>query len=189
VLFRSAELVSKAVMSMETQMTLDAYNAFATAMANLASTTTTGLQVSGYTQAYLTRLCEQVSAWNGGAKAIVVGTSLALVNVLPDDTNYRYTLEDSYVKLGYIQTLSGYDIMRLPQVVDINTPFGRVISDSYLWILSPGAQKLLKLCLEGNTISFTNQPFDNPNLMQKSTLTKSWGVGVATNSVAGVISL
>ena len=184
-----AELVSKVVRSMETQMTLDAYNAFATAMANVSSTATTGLLVSGYSQASLMRLCEQVSAWNGGAKAIVMGTSLALINVLPDETNYRYTLNDPYVTLGYIPTLGGYDILRLPQVVNIEVPFGRAISDSYLWILSPTAQKILKLCLEGNTLSFTNEPFDNANLQQNSVLTKSWGVGVATNAVAGVITL
>jgi hypothetical protein len=184
-----AELVTKATRSMETQVTLDAYNAFATAMANVSSTATTGLQVSGFSQASLIRLCEQVTAWNGGAKAIVVGTSLALLNVLPDDANYRYTLDDKYVTLGYIPTMAGYDVLRLPQVIDIATPFGRAISDSYLWILSPSAQKILKLVMEGQTLSFTNQPFDNANLQQNSVLTKSWGVAVATNATAGLIAL
>jgi hypothetical protein len=184
-----AAFVAKAVRSVETQMTLDVYNAFATAMALLPSTTTTGLQVAGYTQASLVRICEQVTAWNQGAKAIVMGTALAVQNILPDDANYRYTLDDQYVKLGYIPTLSGYDIMRLPQVADLATPFGRAISDSYLWILSPANQKLVKLCLEGNTLSNTTGVFENANLRQSTTLPKSWGVGVATNAVAGVITL
>jgi len=184
-----ANLVSKAVRSVETRMTLDAYEAFVTAMAAVDSTATTGLLVAGYTQSDLIRLAEQVTAWNGGQKAIVMGTSLALLNVLPDDANYRYTLDDSFVKIGYIPTMAGYDIMRLPQVADLATPFGRAISDSYLWILSPGAQKILKLCMEGNTINTTDAPFDNANLEQNSTLTKSWGVAVATSAVAGVITL
>jgi hypothetical protein len=182
-----ANLVAKAVRSMEVQMSLDAYNAFATAFANLSSTATTGLQVSGYSQASLIRIAEQVSAWNGGAKAIVLGTSLALLNVLPDDANYRYTLDDKFVTLGYIPTMAGYDIMRLPQVADLSTPFGRALSDSYLWILSPGAQKILKLCLEGQTIAFTDEPLANKNFQQNSSLIKSWNVGVVTNSVGGVI--
>jgi hypothetical protein len=183
-----AKFVSKAVRSMESRMVLDCYNAFATACDAITSTTTTGLQVSGYTQAYLVRIAQQVSAWNQ-QKAVVVGTQLALVNVLPDDSNYRYTLDDEFMTLGYVRTAFGFDCLMLPQVADPATQFGTLISNSRLWILSPSSQKILKLCLEGNTISTTNQPFDNANLTQNTTLTKSWGVAMATNAVAGVITL
>jgi hypothetical protein len=184
-----AAFVAKAARSIETQLTLDAYNAFATAMASVSATATTGLRVSGYSQANLIRLCQQVSAWNGGAKAVVVGTQLALLNVLPDDANYRYTFEDDYVRLGYIRTMGGYDIMALPQVVDITTPFGTAISNSYIWIVSPSSQKILKLVLEGDMLSNTSGTFQYANLTQETTLMKAWAVGVATNSVAGVITL
>jgi hypothetical protein len=158
-------------------------------MIALPSTATTGLQVSGYTQASLVRLCQQVTAWNGGAKAMVVGTQLALVNVLPDDANYRYMLDSDYVKIGYIKTAFGYDVMALPQVADMATPFGMVLSDSYIYIISPSSQKLVKLVLEGSTLSNTDQPFQNANLTQNATIWKSYGVGVATNAVAGIISI
>lgn len=183
-----AEFVTKMVRSMETQVTLDAYNAFVTAMAALPSTATTGLQVAGYTQASLVRLCQQVQAWTN-QKPVVVGTQLALVNVLPDDANYRYELESEYVKLGYIRTAFGFDVMALPQLADWTTPWATAISNSYLWILAPSSQKILKLVLEGSTMANTDSVFQNANLMQRSTLMKSWGVGVATNSTAGVITL
>jgi hypothetical protein len=184
-----AEFVAKAVRGLETQMTLDAYTAFAAAMAGVDSTATTGLLVAGYSQAGLVRVCEQVSAWNGGAKAMIMGTSIALLSVLPDDANYRYTLDDDYVKLGYIPTMAGYDILRLPQVAKVATPFDRILSDTTLWVVSPGAQKILKLVLEGNTISNSSQPYELANLRLVTTLTKSWGVAVCTNAVAGEVSL
>jgi hypothetical protein len=184
-----AAFVAKAARSIETQMTLDAYAAFAAAMANVSNTTTTGLRISGYSQANITRLCQQVTAWNGGQKAVIVGTPLALVNVLPNDANYRYTLNDDYAVLGYMKQAFGYDVMPLPQVVDVTTPFGTAISNSYLWVVSPSSQKLLKLVIEGNMISNTTQPFQYANLTQEATLMKSWAVGVATNAVAGVITL
>jgi hypothetical protein len=184
-----AEFVAKAVRALETQMAYDCYSAFAVAMAAVDSTATSGLLIAGYTQAGLVRLCEQVSTWNGGAKAIVMGTALALQSVLPDDANYRYELDSDYVKMGYIKTISNYDIMALPQVVDLATPFGRLLSDTTLWVVSPGAQKIVKLCLEGNMLSNTNQPFDAANLRQETTLTKSWGVGVVTNAIAGEVTL
>jgi len=184
-----AAFVAKVAKSMETQVTVDAYNAFATAMAAVTNTATTGLRVSGYSQDSLVRLCEQVTTWNGGQKAVIAGTQRALVNVLPTDANYRYSLDDKYTTMGYIPTAFGYDVMRIPQVVDISTPFGLTISNSYIWIVSPSAQKILKLVLEGNTLSNTTSPFQNANLTQETTITKSWGVGVATNAVAGVITL
>jgi hypothetical protein len=184
-----AEFVSKVVRSMETQVTLDAYNQFAATMAALSSTATTGLQVAGYTQASLVRLAQQVEAWNNGAKPVVMGTQLALVNVLPDDVNYRYTFDSEYVKVGYLRTAFGYDIMPLAQVADQTTPWGTVIANDRLWIVSPSSQKLVKLVLEGNTMSNTDTVFQNANLLQKSTLFKAWGVGVATNAVAAVLTI
>jgi hypothetical protein len=184
-----AEFTAKAIRSIETQMSLDAYNAFATALDAVDQTATTGLYVAGYTQAVLVRIAEQVTAWNGGSKAVVMGTKTALLNVLPHDANYRYTLDDKYAVLGYMPTISGIDVIQLPQVINVATPFGRAISDSRLWIISPGMDKILKLCMEGSTLSNTTQPFENANLSQTTTMMKSWGVGVATGAVGGVITI
>jgi hypothetical protein len=184
-----ADFTAKAIRSIETQMTVDVYNAMAAAMAQLPSTATTGLQIAGYSQANLVRLAEQVTAWNQGAKAMVLGTAVGLLNVLPDDANYRYTLDSEYVAVGHIPTMSGIDIMRLPQVADITTPFGRVLSDTNLWVISPASQKIIKVFLEGNTLSNTTNPFENADLSQTTTLWKSYGVAACTNAVAGLITL
>ena len=184
-----ANLAAKAVRSMETAMALDAYNAFYVATANLDSTATTGLLISaGYSQASLLRLCEQVGAWSQGNKPIIMGTSQALLNVLPDDANYRYTLSDPYTTIGYIPTISGYDIMRLPQVADLATPFGLALANDRLWILAPSAGKPVKVVIEGSTLSNTTGIWDKADLSQTTTLMKDWGVGIATSGVAGLIT-
>ncbi len=184
-----ASFVTKVILSIESQITVDCYNAFATLMAALPSTATTGLLVAGYSQASLMRLCAQVEAWTR-QKPVIVGTAIALLNVLPDDANYRYDLQGSdYVKLGYVRTAFGYDVMALPNIADHSTEWARVISDSYLWILAPGAGKLLKLVLEGSTMNITDNVYDNANLLQKASIIKSWGVGVVTNATAATITL
>lgn len=184
-----AEFTAKAIRSIETRMTLDVYNAFALATAAFPSTATTGLQVSGYSQASLLRLCQQVQAWNFGASPTIIGTATALLNILPDDANYRYDVESDYVKIGYIPQISGYPIMVMPQIADFTTQWALAISNSYIWIVSPSSQKLMKLCLEGSTISFTDDAFDNPNMTQKSTIKKSYGVGFASNATAAIMSV
>lgn len=184
-----ANLVSKAIRSIETQITLDAYDAFAATMTALSNTATTGLRVAGYSQENLIRLCEQVGAWSLGAKPVVVGTATALLNVLPSDSNYRYTLSDPYVTLGYIPTVNGYDVMRLPQVADLTTFAALKIANDRLWILAPSSQKIVKVCLEGNTISNTTGVFENADLTQTTTMMKAWGTGIATNAIGACITL
>jgi len=183
-----AEFVGKVARSVETRMTLDVYNAFVTATAAL-TTGAAGLKVAGYTQTDFVTLSQKVSAWNGGAKPIVVGTQLALANILPADANYRYELDSDFVKLGFVRNFVGTDVIIMPQRADFTTPFQTLISNSYLWFLSPGSQKIMKLVLEGNTLAYTDDTYANANLMETSTMIKSWGVGVATNAVAGIMTV
>ena len=184
-----AEFVSKAVRSLESQMTVDVYNAFATAMAALATTTDAALKITGYTQASLVELAQKIAAWNGGAKPVIMGTHLALANILPNDTNYRYDIESNFVKMGYMKTIAGFDTLMLPQVADWTTPFTTVLDDTKLWLVSPSAGKLVKLCLEGSALSNVTSPFQFADLTQNATIGKSYGVGIATSSIAGTIAL
>ena len=184
-----AELVIKMVRSFELELSYDVYNTMATAMAALSNTASTGLRVAGYTQAEFLRLSQTVSSWNGGARAIAVGTQAALGKILPADANYRYELDSDFVKLGYIRNFLGTDIMMLPQIADWTTPFGLKLHDDRIWIISPSSQKLVKVVLEGSVLSYADGAFANANLIQTQSMIKSWGTAIATNSVAAQISL
>ena len=185
-----AEFVSKAVLSLESQMTVDVYNTFATAMAAIDNTASTGLRVAGYSQAEFVRLSQQVRAWNGGANPVAIGTQAALANILPADANYRYDIDSEFVKLGYIRNFQQTDILMLPQVADYaGTPFGLKLSDSTIWIVSPAVNKLVKLVLEGNMLAYSDSTYANADLSQNANLMKSYGTGIATNAVAATITL
>jgi hypothetical protein len=180
--------VMKALRSMETEITKDAYTAFTTAMDALPSTATTGLQVAGYTLDSMVDLVQRVEGWNQ-SRAIVVGTARALANVIPATSNIRYDVQSEYIKMGYFNHIAGCDLLVFPQVMDWKTPFGTSIANDRLWIISPAAGKPVKLCLEGSTLSNTNNFYDTADLSQRSTLWKSWICGIATSQVAGVITL
>jgi len=184
-----AEFALKAARSLEAQMTIDAFNCFNTAMETLDNAGDDLLRVAGYSQPTLVELCQKVTAWNGGNKAVVVGTQIALQSVLPSDANYRYDLDSDYAKIGYVRTAFGYDLMALPQVADYKTPFKLTLDDNNIYILSPSAPKLINLAIEGATISITNGIYDNANLTQNTTMKKSYGVAVGTSSVAGIITI
>jgi len=184
-----AAFVMKAIRSLEAELTRDVYTVFNTAMEALDNAGADALRIAGYTQADLVALCQKVSAFNGGRKAIVCGTQAALANVLPADSNYRYTFDSDYVKVGYIRTAFGYDVMALPQVANYITDFSLALDDANVYVISPAANKLVKLVLEGTTMSNISGLYDNANLTQDATLYKSWGAAVATNAIAGIITL
>jgi hypothetical protein len=184
-----ADFVAKVVRSFETALAIDVYNAFYTAMEAIDTTANTGLLVAGYSQSEFVRLSQTVAAWNGGAKSVAIGTQRALASILPSNANYRYDFQSEYVKVGYLRDFQGTDIMVLPQVADWQTPFGLKLADNRVWIVSPSTQKIIKVVLEGNVLSYTSDVYANANLVQTSTLIKSWGTAVATNAVAATIQL
>lgn len=184
-----ADFVVKMTRSFETALSYDVYNAFYTAMDAITNVASTGLRVAGYTQAEFVRLSQTVAAWNGGAKPIAIGTQAALASILPSNANYRYDIESDFVKIGYLRNFQGTDIMVLPQIADWETPFGLKLSNSRIWIVSPSSMKLVKVVLEGSVLAYTSDVYANANLVQTSTLIKSWGTAIATNAVAATISI
>jgi len=133
-------------------------------------------------------LGQKVSAWNQ-SKAIAVCTALAAQAILPDDANYRYTLEDDFVRLGYVRNFKGTDLIILPQIAKFETEFDLVLDDTKIWLLSPARGKMVKLAIEGNTLANTSGHLDNADLQSVATLNTSWATGIATSALAGIIEL
>lgn len=184
-----AELATKVVASMEQSIALDVYDTFVTAMDALDNTALTGLRVAGYTQAEFLRLSQTVGAWNGGAKPVAIGTLQALGQILPNDANYRYMLDSEYVRLGYVRDFNGVSVMALPQIADWQSPFATKLRNDRIWIISPSSQKLVKVAVEGQTLTRTDEPYANADLLQTMTMYKSWKAAVITNSIGAVITL
>jgi hypothetical protein len=184
-----ATFAMKALRSMETEMAYDAYAAFDAAMIALTSTVNKELYFSGFTQTNVIKATDRVTTYNNGAKPIILGTRAAVTAVLPTDSNYRYTLESDYVKLGYIQNYMGCDIVVLPQKANWKDTYTTMLNDDRIYIISPASQKIVKLCIEGNTLSITDDVYANANLTQQSTMKKMWACSVVTNSTAACIKI
>lgn len=180
--------VMKMARSMESQVTVDAFNAFNTLAASLDNAGDDALRFAGYSQSVLTKLCTTVSAWNN-SRAVIVGTQAALNNILPADANYRFFLNDEYFRIGWVKEFMGYPTMVLPQVAAWKTPFTLALDDTKIYVMSPSVDKPIKLVMEGSTLSNTTGTFDASNLQQEATIYKSWTTGVATSSIMGVITL
>lgn len=185
-----ARFVTKAVLSIEHAMNIEVYRAFDTALSNLPTTPVDGaLNVTGWDETSAVKLAQIVSAYNGGSKAIFMGTALALRNILPKDANYRYFLDSDYVRLGYLRNFMGFDTFVMPQIADWENPYNTVLDDNKIYVISPASQKPVKIVLEGNSRANTLSHYDAADLTETTTLYKSWGVGIATNATVGIITL
>lgn len=180
-----AEEVMKVARSIETSMLFEAYDAF-TAEANAL---TGNLAVANYSEASLISLCETITAYNQGRKAVILGTPVALKDVLPTNGNYRYLLEDDYVRLGHLATFNGYDVLPMEQVANpySATPYALKLDDTKIYVVSPASDKIVKIGVFGGTFSHQDNAYDNANKTIESTTEKAWEVAVVTNSVAGVV--
>ena len=185
-----AEFVAKAVLSMEVQMKYDIYDAFAEAMGALPNSAGANqLRLTGWSQDTAIALAQKVQAWNNGAKPIFLGTKLALSQILPASTNARILLGDEYVTVGYMREFMGISTVELEQVADYTTEFAVKLDDKKIYVICPGTDKMVKVFLEGSTLSNVEGNYANANLQQTATLYKSYGIGDISSALAGVIEL
>lgn len=185
-----ARFTMKAILSLEAQITKDVYIAFDTAMSALPTTPVDSkLNVTGWDKKEALRLAQTVTAFNNNSKAIFLGTASALSVILPDNANYRYWLDDEYATLGYVRNAFGYDTLVMEQIADWNNPYKLALKDDRIYIISPSSQKPIKLCYEGATRITTLTAYESADLTESTTINKSYGIGIATNAIAGIITL
>lgn len=183
----------KCARAMETEIAYDAYSAFNTAMGALPEDSIIGagdgLKISGINTQEIVKLINKVGAFNSGNKPIIIGTPVAVSQLLPSNPNYRYTLDSDYVKIGYNKEFYGADVISLPQKANWQQPYKTLLNDNVLYVLSPASQKPIQLAIEGETLSIADDVYSNANLTQQITFKKSWGVDTASNATYGVIEI
>lgn len=182
-----ASFLMKVVRSIESQMLYETYDAFVTTMesANIPA----AFVNAGYTETGLITICEKVTAYNQGRKAVIFGTPVALKSILPTSLNTRILLDDAYVKVGSLPVFNGYDVLPMTQVADYtSSDYSLKLRNDRIYVISPASDKIVKVAV-GETLSNTDGVFEMANRAQAGTINKAWAVGTITNSVAGVVKL
>lgn len=63
------------------------------------------------------------------------------------------------------------------------------MANNRLYFISTNVQKLVKVAIEGDMMSFTDVAQDNANLTETRTLQKRWAVGLITNAKYGMMEV
>lgn len=183
------ESVLKAALSILASIEAEAYDALDVAMSALPATANAqfNITVSGQVNKQaLLRLSDRVSAYNGGAQAMLLGTSVALSQLTPDaSTGYRWTDPTK----RYIQNLWNLNVMEMQQLPKYRSKYDMAIREDKIYVVTPSTDKLLKIVYEGSTMDETTDFSATADRSSFTTMDKSWGMMIATSSTAGQIHL
>lgn len=178
-----AEFVRVVIASIAIEMNKDAVSALNTGLT--ASTYPAAFKETGAFDAKkLIALGQKVQAYNMMAKPVVIGTAAALSNVLPDSTlGYRGNFAADGGSVKIMRDFYGFDLIEIPQM-PTGVNYGLALDDSMLYVVSPAMDKLVKGVLS-NTLTNSNQFYDNADLTQNFTMRKSWAFEFVSGAFAG----
>lgn len=181
-----AEFARRAVISIETAMSREAYDAVVAGLngVNVPS----ALKKSGaFDMETLVTLGETVGAYNFGMRPIFAGTRAGLMKILPSAAaGFRMETPADDIRLELIRTAYGFDFLTLPQVAtgDYKT-MGLALKDNFIMAISPAADKLVRGVIEGSVLTNSNDYYDNANLTSNFTINKRYGFEFLSGAVAG----
>lgn len=175
----------KAIISIETEMTGDACNALAALVKDAKFPTQ--LKHAGVSLKDLVGICQIVET-HSRTKPIIMGTALALMDILPDaTTGGRIVYNSNDIRIQLVKNVMGYDVMIMPQVADASKPYANKLDDNLIYIIPTGGDKIIKGVLEGGTMAINRKSEDNADLTASQTLNKRWIFEAVSNNTIGAL--
>lgn len=181
-----AQYAMEVILSFEEELAKD----IMAALVESYNTLTANFKHAGFDEPKFKEIATRVTGANGGAKAVCVGTDVALGNVVPSETSYKMQLGEEMTKVGYLDRFKGVPLMSITQKIDwASEDYGFALPDDKLFFISPAAGKLVKVVLEGGTLTIAENQFGKANLTQATTLQKRWGVALISSAKHGIMSI
>lgn len=184
-----ADFVRLVVMSVETEMTKDIMSALTTGMAQGTYPAALSIQGAFNTQT-LINLAETVQAYNYGSRPVIMGTASALAQVVPDSAiGARINVDGLDGSISILKNFYGYTLIQLPQVATGDyTNFSLAMDPDTVYVISPAMDKVVKTVVS-NTLTNSNQFYDNADLTSNYTFRKDWDAVFASAAFAGMYKI
>lgn len=180
-----AEAIRLVIMSVEQAMYSDAIGALTTGLGLIGDP---DLNVSGaFDMKTLVKMAEKIQVLNAGVRPVIVGSAVALMNVLPDSSlGYRVNVDGNGGAIQLIRNVMGYDVMRLEPALASNGSLA--LPDNKIFVVSPAQDKLIKGIMS-LALNNSNEFYDNADLTQNFTYRKGWNFIFATAASAGIYEI
>ena len=181
-----AEYAMKVILSMESEIAVDIMSCITASYATLTS----NCKEASFAETSFKKLAARVQAANGGARAVAIGTEVAVGTLLPTNDYLKMELGEEYNKVGYLPIFKGVPVIGISQKIDWESAdYDFALSDQYVYIISPQTQKLVQIVFEGDSLSINEGLTDGANLTIKNSLHKRWKVGLITNAHYGIVKV
>ena len=181
-----ASYAMKVATSFEAEIAKDIYSALSASYSSL----TANFKEAAFSTLAWQKLRNRVSAANGGARTWVYGTDIALSGVLPQNDYLKMQLGSDYNSIGFLPVFMNTGLISLPQKIDwTSEDYDFAIADDELFFVASNSQSIVKVVLEGETLSVQDQMLANSNLTIDTTLHKRWICGIVTNSRYGIMKV
>ena len=107
-----------------------------------------------------------------------------------EDQYLKMGLGETYNTIGYLPVFKGIPLMAINQTIDYTSAdYDFAIDDKYIYVVSPGLQKLVQVVFDDEGLYISDSEFANGNLTQNASLHKGWATGLITNAKHGVVKL
>lgn len=181
-----SDFVRQVVMSVEQQMYGVALNALTTGLT--AVTAGTEYTYSGaFSMEALLKMAEQVQVYNYGVRPVIAGSAVALMKAIPDSAyGYRGNYDANGGAIDLMRTIYGFEVLRLNQAAAQGG--GLVLPDNQIFIVSPSQDKLVKGVVS-NSMTNSNQFYDNADITQNFTYRKNYDFVYASAAKAGIYTI
>ncbi len=129
-------------------------------------------------------LVERVSAANGGAGVIALGTLSALHKVVPPQVGLQYGLGEEMAKIGYLNRYLGATLVPIDNFImpgTINSTANLVMPNNVIYFIAADIYKPVKIVVEGDSIILT----DNPEFTKDRTYGLSAKVKMGVSAIVG----
>ncbi len=140
-----------------------------------------------YEEDVLFDMIQHIEAKAGGRKAVVMGTKKALRKVSKDIV-MSDSMKDKMNQVGYIGTVSGTDLILLPQAHKFGTD--EFFVDDNMLLVLPQNEKIVKVVVEGEAtmIEVADAGTRNDQQMEYQ-IQKKMGVGVMQSAIYGMYKI
>ena len=133
---------------------------------------------NGFDEAGFDRLLSVAAAY--GTPTIYCTYEFA-VKMIPAEGWVSDAMRDAMWNNGYLGNYKGHQVIVLPQSFEDETNTTKVIDPSYAWIIPTGAEKPVKVALEGQAVV---KEYENRDLSREIQIYKKVGVGaLITNNI------
>ena len=179
-----ADYAMKVVLSIESEISIDIMAAIKVSFDSL----TANFKENAFSENAFKKLATRVSAANGGARTVALGTDLGLGTIMPTSDYLKMGLGETYTKVGYLPIFKNVPLFALSQKIDWDSAdYDFALDDTYIYLISPQTQKLVQVVFEGGSLAIADAQFGNSNLSQNVSLHKRWTVGLITNAKYGIM--